>query len=200
MNRKDFFVSPFYYDMIKLDDDKVNDAIKRTPVLGEQDGFMSVDEHVLMHSFKFLFDPIDKVVCDVMLELGFKEYNIFTSWMTKTKTGARYVSDHMHCNSFYSGILYLTDKASPIMFKNPLPWRWISNEKAFDRYNSTNQCNQFIFTPRKEEIVLFPSHIYHLILPHDDPIERYSIAFNVVPCGQYGFRDSKINVSILKNL
>jgi hypothetical protein len=194
MNRKDLFACPFYFDKIEIDTDKVKSAVKETQVLGA----MSLDEDIINTNFKFLFDPIDKIVCKVMLELGFKQYNIFTSWMTQTAIGYRHGLDHQHCNSFLSGILYLTDKASPILFRHPLPWRWSSG--LDDKNDGMLKSNQLVMSPKKGDIVLFPSFVQHMIMPHKDPLVRYSIAFNVHPTGQYGARDSTINVSILKNL
>ena len=192
MNRKDLFACPFYFDNIELDTEKVSNTVKSTPCLHA----MSVDENILENNFKFLYDPIDKVVSKVMSELGFVKYNIFTSWMTKTVIGYRHGLDHMHCNSFYSGILYLTDNASPIIFRHPMPWRWSSG--LDDKNDGMVKSNQFVMSPKKGDIVLFPSFVHHLIMPHKDPIDRYSLAFNVHPTGQYGARDSTINVSILK--
>ena len=193
MNRKDLFACPFYFDKIELDKDEVETAIEHTGIAGA----MSVGENVLDTNFKFLHDPIDKIVGDVMFELGFQEYEIFTSWMTKTVTGFRHGFDHMHCNSFLSGVLYLTDRASPLMFRHPLPWRWSTGFD--DKNDGVLKSNQFVLHPEKGDIVLFPSHVFNIILPHKDPIPRCSIAFNVVPTGQYGASDSKINVSIHPN-
>lgn len=192
MNRKDLFACPFYFDRIELDTEKVSNAIISTPCMKA----MSVDENILETNFKFLYDPIDEIVSKVMSELGFVKYNIFTSWMTKTAIGYRHGLDHMHCNSFYSGILYLTDNASPIIFRHPMPWRWSSG--LDDKNDGMVKSNQFVMSPMKGDIVLFPSHVHHLIMPHKDPQVRYSIAFNIHPIGQYGARDSTINVSILK--
>ena len=192
MNRKDLFACPFYFDKIELDTEKVSNTIKSTPCMAA----MSVDENILETNFKFLYDPIDEIVSKVMSELGFVKYNIFTSWMTKTAIGYRHGLDHMHCNSFYSGILYLTDNASPIIFRHPMPWRWSSG--LDDKNDGMVKSNQFVMSPMKGDIVLFPSHVHHLIMPHKDPQVRYSIAFNNHPIGQYGARDSTINVSILK--
>ena len=192
MNRKDLFACPFYFDNIELDTDKVSDAIKSTTCLHA----MSIDENILETNFKFLYDSIDKIVSKVMSELGFVKYNIFSSWMTKTAIGYRHGLDHMHCNSFLSGVLYLTDKASPILFRHPMPWRWSSG--LDDKNDGMVKSNQFVMSPMKGDIVLFPSHVHHLIMPHKNPQVRYSIAFNVHPTGQYGARDSTINVSILK--
>ena len=78
MNRKDLFACPFYFDRIEFDTEQVNNAIKSTPCLAA----MSVDENILETNFKFLCDPIDKIVSKVMSELGFMKYNIFSSWIT----------------------------------------------------------------------------------------------------------------------
>ena len=192
MNRKDLFACPFYFDRIELDTEKVSNTIISTPCMKA----MSVDENIHETNFKILYDPIDEIVSKVMSELGFVKYNIFTSWMTKTAIGYRHGLDHMHCNSFYSGILYLTDNASPIIFRHPMPWRWSSG--LDDKNDGMVKSNQFVMSPMKGDIVLFPSHVHHLIMPHKDPQVRYSIAFNIHPIGQYGARDSTINVSILK--
>ena len=192
MKRKDLFACPFYFDRIEFDTKKVNNAINKTEFLRT----MSLDEIVLDNDFKFLFDPIDEVVSKVMSELGFMKHTIFASWLSKTVTGFRHGLDHQHNNSFYSGILYLTDNASPILFRHPLPWRWLSGMD--DKNDGMVKSNQFVMSPKKGDVVLFPSHVFHLIMPHKDPIDRYSLAFNIVPCGRYGVRDNTINVSILK--
>ena len=64
--------------------------------------------------------------------------------------------------------------------------------------NDLNDFKEILRLPKKGDIVLFPSFVHHLIMPHKDPIDRYSLAFNVHPTGHYGARDSTINVSILK--
>jgi len=193
MNRKDLFACPFYFDKIALDDKQVMNAIDNNTFLGA----MSINENVLETDFKFLFDPIDKIVSEIMSQMEFKEYKIFTSWISKTVAGYRHGQDHMHSNSFFSGVLYLTDEASPIIFRHPLPWRW--NTSRHDGTDGILKSNAFVFEPKKGDIVLFPSHVFHIISPHKKTICRYSIAFNVHPTGQYGTRDSTINVSIHPN-
>ena len=192
MNRKDLFATPFFLSQIEFNRNQVNYAINNTQCLGA----MSLDQDILNTNFKFLLDPINDIVSEVMSELGFKQYDIFSSWMTKTVVGHRHGLDHMHSNSFMSGVLYLTDKASPIIFRHPLPWRWQS--KLDDKNDGVLTSNQYVMLPKNGDIILFPSHVHHLIMPHKDPIARCSIAFNVVPTGQYGARDSNINVSIIK--
>ena len=193
MIRKDLFACPFYFDKIELDTNKVVNAIKTT----QCDGNMSIDHNVLQTNFNFLLNPIDKIVSDAMSELKFKDYSIFSSWMTRTVMGQRYTLDHSHCNSFLSGILYLSREASPIIFKHPLPWRWQSG--LDDDNDGMLKSNKFLLSPNLGDIVLFPSHVYHLIMPHRSNIIRFSLAFNVVPVGQYGAGDSAMNVMLNPN-
>ena len=192
MNRKDLFACPFFIDKIELDD-RVYTAIKNTPCKGA----MSYDENVLTSNFDFLHEPVNNLVSDVMSQLGFPNYHIFTSWMTYTTMGYRHGLDHMHCNSFMSGVLYLTDNASPILFRHPNPWRWSSG--VDDTNDGVLKSNQYIMSPFRGDIVIFPSHVHHMILPHHDEEPRCSIAFNVVPVGKYGARDSTIHTSVHPN-
>ena len=193
MNRKDLFACPFWFDKIELDTEQVDNAIISTSCYAA----MSVDENVLDTTFKFLFDPINERVYKAMDQLGFPNYSIFSSWMSKTIIGYRHGLDHQHCNSLLSGVLYLTDEASPLLFRHPMPWRWSSGYD--DANDGMLKSNQFTLTPKKGDIVLFQSHVHHLILPHKNEIDRYSIAFNVHPIGQFGARDSTISISIHPN-
>ena len=190
MNRKDLFACPFYFDRIELDVNRVNSAINSTQCRGA----MSVDHDILRTNFNFLLNPIDNIVSDVMSELNFKNYNIFTSWMTKTVMGQVYGEPHSHCNSFMSGILYLTKNPSPIIFRHPLPWRWQSS--LDDQNDGMLKSDKLILSPKMGDIVLFPSHVFHLIVPHNSHMVRCSLAFNVVPVGEYGVGDSALNVTL----
>ena len=97
MNRKDLFACPFYFDRIELDTEKVSNTIISTPCMKA----MSVDENILETNFKFLYDPIDKVVFKVMSDLGFVNYNIFTSFMTKSAICYCHGLDPINVYSFF---------------------------------------------------------------------------------------------------
>ena len=44
-------------------------------------------------------------------------------------------------------------------------------------------------------LVLFPSYLNHKILEHKSEFPRYSLAFNIVPIGEYVDEDSTYNTS-----
>ena len=114
-----------------------------------------------------------------MSELGFMKYSIFSSWMTKTVIGYRHGLDHQHNNSFYSGILYLTDNASPIIFRHPMPWRWSSG--LDDKNDGMVKSNQFVMSPKKGDIVLFPSSLHHKTIPFTTDTDRIIVSFDLLP-------------------
>jgi len=190
-DRQDKFACPFYYNKIELDDEQCQNAIANTPYFGA----MSVDNSVLNTQFSFLYDPIHEITKEVMNNFGYYKFCIFSSWMTYTESNYRHGYDHSHTNSFYSGVLYITENPSPILFRHPMPWRWHDGNRSVNDGVSPGS-NQYIFEPNKGDIVLFPSFVHHVILPHKSRKPRCSIAFNVVPTGTYGMNDSNITVTV----
>ena len=43
-----------------------------------------------------------------------------------------------------------------------------------------------IFTPEEGLLIIFPSYLEHRVLPQEDLPPRYSIAFNIIPKGEFG--------------
>tara|TARA_R100001443_G_scaffold56252_1_gene67269 strand:- start:42 stop:665 length:624 start_codon:yes stop_codon:yes gene_type:complete len=126
--------------------------------------------------------------------LGLKcDFTISTSWMTKCQKGES-CQFHSHANCFWSGVYYYGEKydeSSSLAFKHPLN-NYIENygftvyPEVATPYNKMEE----IITPHKNGLVLFPSYLKHKILKHDSDIPRYSLAFNIVPVGNYGTGDS----------
>ena len=137
---------------------------------------------------------------DVIKEISKEEYqyyNVFiitTSWFTKTKKGQQSIF-HSHKNSFYSGVYYFGDyseDSAPIAFENPLTpfmdfYMYPSGEWTI------KNSQTWEITPRKNLLILFPSYIRHTIMRSEDDGVRESLAFNIVPIGEYGASDSTYN-------
>ena len=120
-----------------------------------------------------------------------EEFDITTSWLTKTYPGDEYEQYHIHKNSYYSGILYYGEyspNCGALEFKNPL-----DNYPDFylvpTEWNMSNS-NIWGIRPKKNRLVIFPSYLKHKITKNLSDKSRYSLAFNIIPTGSYGDRDS----------
>ncbi len=127
--------------------------------------------------------------------LGLKcDFTISTSWMTKCHKGES-CKLHSHANCFWSGVYYYGEKydeSSCLAFQHPLI-NYIENYgfAVHPEISTPYNNNMKKITPHKNGLVLFPSYLKHKILKHDSDIPRYSLAFNIVPVGNYGRFDSQ---------
>ena len=137
---------------------------------------------------------LKKMILDKFNELNndvFKydnEFIITTSWFTHTKND-KFGNFHNHSNSMFSGVFYFTDDNSSIKFQNfKKNTSFNIIPKEFNVYNSSS----WEVKPPKGTILLFPSELYHYVNISNN--DRKSLAFNIVPVGEYGGGDSKVNV------
>ena len=54
-------------------------------------------------------------------------------------------------------------------------------------------AKEYLVTPQKNMLLFFPSYLWHTILNNHSDKPRYSLAFNLIPLGQYGSGDSTYN-------
>ena len=149
------------------------------------------------------YPRIKKILLDKFKEIAKEEYQydndfiITTSWFTRTEKGQE-SKFHFHKKSFYSGVYYFGDyseDSAPIVFESPItsfpdftiqPQQWnIKNSQIWD------------ITPQKNLLVLFPSYLKHAISQNKEESVRDSLAFNIVPIGEYGAYDSTYNTGWL---
>ena len=66
----------------------------------------------------------------------------------------------------------------------------------YNMYNSKS----WKITPNNGMLIFFPSEVHHQILKNNSNIERYSLAFNLMPTGKIGIEnsDSFVNLKILR--
>ena len=146
------------------------------------------------------YPQIKKILLDHFISfssevLGLKcNFEISTSWLTKCEKGESSPL-HAHANCFWSGIYYYGEKyceSSLLVFENPLinyirDYGFTVHPEVSTPYNKMEE----MIMPKKNMLVLFPSYLKHKILTHDSHITRYSLAFNIVPVGNYGVGDSQ---------
>ena len=160
---------------------------------GDINGFTSKETQVLdVELFSSLKEFILKSSSNFLLELGhvFEDLQISNSWANVNPKNTQ-VKKHSHSNSYISGVFYLTE-GSEIMFINPLIdlWKFLPSKKT---QNLTYRQRDFYFHSIKSgQLILFPSFLEHQVLPSYN--NRISIAFNIIPKGEFGVNTSLINL------
>lgn len=122
------------------------------------------------------------------------EFKITTSWMTRC-TRNSYSQLHIHNNSLFSAVLYFEDHdpQSTITFEELSVKNNIDIVPTVD--NIFNARDWTIKT-QKNQILFFPSYVYHRIGMHLSDKIRYSLAVNFYPVGCIGGFDSTINIDV----
>jgi uncharacterized protein (TIGR02466 family) len=128
-----------------------------------------------------------------VLKLTDTDFDITTSWVTKTlKNGSSH--PHSHKNSYYSGVFYFENisEGGGLNFQdNHLDTIWIT-PSSINRHNQSS----FNVLPVKNRLIFFPSSLTHEISLYKGNQERYSLAFNIFPIGEFGDGDSSLNIKI----
>ena len=120
---------------------------------------------------------------------------ISSSWFTKTNKGEQSPM-HDHKNCVFSAVYYYgdyDDQVGNLIFKNPIV-NLTSYRLNVDKSNKFNTYDIEI-TPQAGSLLIFPSYVSHKIDVHKSDIPRLSLAFNMVPVGQYGIGDSQADTS-----
>ena len=194
------FASPLAQLQIREDIDELNDVVQKesfrfTASPGSHRAEISKDLRVLEKYADFR---------QLMLKYFYQfskeflkydgEFGISTSWFTKIRTGCS-SQYHFHKNSFYSGVLYFgeysNDNGGAIRFNSPL--EQFSDYQISPKEYYIGNCNEYNVYPIKNLLLLFPSYLSHRIGDYKGKTPRYSLAFNVVPIGEYGQSDSTYN-------
>ena len=132
---------------------------------------------------------------DNVLKYNDTEFEFTTSWITKFIQGSS-CQFHGHLNSLYSGILYFDeydDDCGHLEFDSP----FITNQIYVkpNEYNIVNS-NSYKFKPKKNLLITFPSFLRHRVCTHFSKNDRYSLAFNLIPVGNIGSNDSRVNIDL----
>lgn len=133
---------------------------------------------------------------DNILKYESTDFEITTSWVTKTLEGGR-SNVHNHNNCCFSGILYFDtiENGGELRFADTglTPSSFLLNTPSeYNIYNSQS----WKISPQKNMVVFFPSYLYHQIETHNSNIIRYSLAFNMMPVNTFGSYDSSVNLKV----
>ena len=200
------FSKPIYGKTVNIDTKKIvsmlneSDFITAGSITDSNASSISNSLYVLDEErFKFLKDELMKefyLFINGIMHYSNK-FEITTSWFTKTIKNES-SAFHNHNNCMLSGILYLqTDEnTGKIGFQN-------FNDKRYklvpDEHTVTNS-DAIYYIPNDGLLLLFPSEVHHKVEKNESHIERYSLAFNLMPTGLIGqpLSDSHMKIKLEK--
>lgn len=148
-----------------------------------------------------LLERFNNIAIDI-LKYESTKFDITTSWLSKVVKNSE-SQYHSHQNCFYAGVLYFQDFGDSEDIGNfeidemGLIPQTISPSPPTE-YNIYNSP-WWNFKPRKNMVIFFPSYLKHRIGKHKLDEPRYSLAFNIMPCGKFGFGDSSISLELNNN-
>ena len=190
------FSSPLIYCMIDDDTDVLQDSTHEFEETGYGNGSsQTINRRVLKD-----YPEIEKILLNTWKEIakGFftytDEFAISTSWFTRVKHGQS-CQWHLHKNSFWSGVYYFEDYeqylSAQLEFETPLITA--PDYHIIPKEHNSYSAKTWSIPPKKGKLVLFPSYMKHRITRHDSMYPRTSLAFNIIPIGNYGDSDSTYN-------
>jgi uncharacterized protein (TIGR02466 family) len=117
------------------------------------------------------------------------EFYVTNSWINVHGPGHA-AGSHVHHNSLISGVLYLsvTEASGDLVFHRdvlsliPFPPTLDLDIGSFNIYN----CKSWGYTPKTNDICLFPSVVTHSADQNASGVERWCLAFNVFVRGDIG--------------
>jgi len=139
------------------------------------------------HIYKYVHEYSNKVM------RYRNDLSLTRSWFTRTKTNQ--TSDyHNHNNSFISAVLYI----KPPKDVGRIGFVDYSNKRFMPDLIEENiwNTNAYSIQPVDGMIIIFPSDVFHKVLPHTCKETRYSLAVNYMPVGKVGKEttDSFVNI------
>lgn len=123
------------------------------------------------------------------------EVAITQSWVNKNRPN-EHTPSHMHANSMVSGVFYLdVPNGAHIMFHKEAPYGTYVLDFPIneDRGNYSAFAHTYHqVNVKSNDLVLFPSMLYHSVPPNKSNLNRYCLAFNSITKHQIG-HDEHLN-------
>ena len=155
---------------------------------GDSDGEFTENQAILdAPKFLDVRTEIEAITLQYAHSLGHvvQGVQIINSWANLIRDGDQ-LHPHWHPNSYISGCFYITDGAS-IEFMRPNFMDILFGVEPSVELNNENPrtFKSFFIDPKPGMLLLFPSRLQHKVNPQKGN-DRYSIAFNTMPLGNFG--------------
>ena len=185
------FPTPVYFSNLNREFSKeellfVNKT--KNKVYSNESNVTSLDTYILNNSS---FENLKKD-CELRIQDYFDKIIVPTdkvqpyitqSWLNYTEKN-QYHQKHSHCNSLLSGVLYIDCKEEndTIKFFNEKYQTIKLNVNNYNLWNSET----WTFAVKTGDLILFPSHLTHMVETKQTEHTRISLAFNVFIKGELG--------------
>jgi uncharacterized protein (TIGR02466 family) len=178
----------FSYPLYKGSSEVSESIISYATISNYADGVLS--ESILPSGIKDLEQAIvphvDNYLYNVLKFSKFFNYKFADGWFIKVTPGIGPSNTHTHCNSLFSGVLYLQvpDNSGDIIFSKKIYNNTYSLviDPPIEEDNLYN-TKTWYEKPSKGKILLFPSNLQHGFMKNNSNLTRLSYAFNIVPTG-----------------
>ena len=99
-------------------------------------------------------------------------------WINKNNKGD-FNDTHVHPNCHFSGVYYVntSTKGGTLKFLNDDLKVFASLSRFIE--NDSDFIETYIIKPEENLLILFPSYLKHMVLPHYDEKARISVSFNI---------------------
>lgn len=194
---ENIFPTPIYTSRIDVSEVDVDDIFMESNgpdnmVMLSKTGFLLNDPQY--HGIKNQIDQHMRYYYHDVLQYATAVYPVMTSsWLVKSLPNQE-SSWHIHTNSFFSGVLYLTGESNSgnISFKENLDMLLpltppIKNE---NEYNT----RFFSIEPSEGLLLLFPSKLEHKVEQNLSNTTRVSIAFNYFLNGKFANKTAALEI------
>ena len=132
----------------------------------------------------FIYESLNKFTVGIWKT---KQKLIITqSWCNKNLSNTEHPVHH-HANSLVSGVFYFKQDITmpPIQFSR------VDRQPLMPKIEENNIFNsqQIMFPMEDGELIIFPSNVWHAVLPNKSKNPRYSMSFNTF-ANELGWRDN----------
>lgn len=139
------------------------------PDFWQQESFCEFKDYILNNTF-------------AAVQHYHRRFELVNMWININKKGDYNVS-HTHPACILSGVFWIktSEKCGELKFLSPNSFveHLLINCVDKDVQREHNYDDTFNFSPQEGTIVLFPSHLEHLVEPNESDEDRISIAFNL---------------------
>ena len=147
-------------------------------------------ERNILENYSEMKELFFVVAKDCLKQLGYdQKIKITTSWLTAVEPKINPQRAHRHTNSWYSCVYYFQNLCSDLVFSN---YNLRDIEVSPIKVTIHNN-NEWGISPRKNQLIMFPSYLYHKISENTSNETRHSLAFNIMPTGKVGWADSQFD-------